>query len=112
MTYSIDIRKKALKYVREGASNRQAAERFAVDEKTIRNWLKCKNLSPKKHGPRQRKINKQELIQHVKDYPDMILRERAAHFGVHINAIFYAFKRLGIVKKTDALSGKDVYKKM
>ena len=35
-----------------------------------------------------------------RDYPEALLKERAAHFGVHINAIWTAFKKLKITKKT------------
>jgi hypothetical protein len=31
------------------------------------------------------------------------LKERAAHFGVHINAIWVALKKLKVTKKNDAI---------
>ncbi len=39
----------------------------------------------------------------VRDFPDALLRERAAHFGVTINAIWVALKKLAITKKNDQI---------
>ena len=111
MTYSIDLRQKVIKFVTDGGSKTEACRVFSVDRKTIYNWLDSSSLTPKKHSPRTRKINKSELIQFVKDNNDMILREYAEHFGVHINAIWSAFRSLGIRKKNDEIQGTYVYKK-
>jgi hypothetical protein len=37
----------------------------------------------------------------------MVLRERAAHFGVGINAIWVALKVIGYTKKNDAVRGEE-----
>jgi hypothetical protein len=37
-------------------------------------------------------LDKAALAAHVRDFPDALLKERAAHFGVHINAIWVALK--------------------
>jgi transposase len=54
---------------------------------------------PKPAKECQRKLDKAALAAHVRDYPDALLRERAAHFGVHINAIWTALKKLKVTKK-------------
>lgn len=41
----------------------------------------------------------------------MYLRERAAHFGVAVNTMHYALKRLKIVKKRKTVSRKMFYEK-
>ena len=58
------------------------------------------DLRPKAHGPRQRKLDKAALKQHVSDYPDARLIDRAAHFGVHTNAIWYQLRKMKLVKKS------------
>jgi len=66
---------------------------------TLHRWLNAKTLSPKKHGLRNRKIDKKALRKHVEDHPDMFLHERAEVFGVHSSSISRSLKTLGIVKK-------------
>jgi len=101
MTYSLDLRERAVAYVRDGGAPTEASRIFGIDRKTIYNWLSRTELAPAPSGPRRGKIDKAALAQHVKDYPDAILRERAAHFGVHTNAIWSMLKTLGITKKND-----------
>ena len=48
---------------------------------------------------RHRKIDKALLRRHVKEHPDMFLRERAAMFDVHISSMGRALKKLKIAKK-------------
>ena len=103
MTYSLDLRSRAVKYVEDGGQKTEACRLFNIDRKTLYNWLNADDLQPKPHGPRRRKLDKEALRQHVRDYPDALLRERAAHFGVHINAIWVALKQMNVVKKNDTL---------
>ena len=101
MTYSIDLRERAVAYVRSGGSQAEASRLFKVTSRSIYNWLRRDSLSPKPHGPRRRKLDKAALAEHVRDYPDALLRERAAHFGVQINSVWVALKQMNIVKKND-----------
>lgn len=103
MTYSLDIRKRAVSYVNQGGSKAEAARLFGVGRQTLYNWLGAEDLRPKEHGLRRRKLDKEALRAHVRDYPDALLRERAERFGVHINAIWVALSQMKIVKKNDAL---------
>ena len=52
------------------------------------------------------KIDMDALAQHVDDYPDAYLHERAAVFGVTFQAIHCALKRLGISYKKNATASK------
>jgi len=99
MTYGIELRERVLSYIEEGGSHAVAARLFKVTPRTIYNWQHRQNLAPKKHGPRQRKLDKLALERHVDENPDALLRERAAHFGVHVNAIWVALHALNVVKK-------------
>jgi transposase len=103
MSYSIDMRERALQNVQEGMSKSAVCRLFKISRQTLHNWMNSSSLSAKKVETRQRKLSKEALAAHVREYPDMLLRERAAHFGVRVNAIWVACKVLKISKKNDAL---------
>jgi len=106
MTYSPDLRSRVLRFVKQGGSKVEASTRFGVHRLTIYSWLRQGPLKPRKRPlTRQRKLDKAALLQHVKDYPDALLRERALHFDVHINAIWQALQQMKIrIKKNASLS--------
>ena len=85
-----------------GGSKAEAAHRFSISRQTVYNWLGRDDLSPKKHGQRHRKLDKARLRRHVHEHPDALLRERAAVFGVTLQALSYALARMGIGKKKNA----------
>jgi transposase len=103
MTYSVDLRERAINYVRQGGQQSDAARLFTVSQKTISRWLKAPDPKPKQVIERRRKLDKAALAAHVSNFPDALLRDRAAHFGVAINAIWVALKKLSITKKNDHL---------
>jgi putative transposase len=103
MTYSVDLRKRAISFVNEGGSKADAARIFGINRQTLYNWLESKDLHPKRCGPRRRKLDKAALAAHVQAHPDALLRERAAHFGVRVNAVWVALRRMQMTKKNDAL---------
>ena len=45
MTYSLDLRKKALDYVESGHSQLEAAAVFGVTSRTIWNWIQKKRIT-------------------------------------------------------------------
>ncbi len=99
MSYSADLRERVVAYVRDGGSRTKASKLFQVGRTTLYRWLNATDLQPKPARERRRKLDKAALAAHVRDYPDALLRERAAHFGVRINAIWMALKKLKITKK-------------
>lgn len=103
MSYSVDLRERVVGFVRGGGSRAQAAALFQVGRTTIHRWLNAPDLHPRPALERRRKLDKAALAAHVRDFPDALLKERAAHFGVHINAIWVALKKLNVTKKNDAL---------
>ncbi len=101
MIYGIDYRRRVISFVREGGSKAEAARLFKVSRNTIYEWLKLgDDLSPRLSKTRRGKIDKKALERHVEEYPDALLRERAAYFGVCTNAIWEMIRKLGFVKKT------------
>jgi len=103
MTYSIDLRQRVVSFVKKGGGMVEAAQRYDVDRKTVYNWVHCEDLRAKPHGRRLRKLDRAALAAHVKANPDALLRERAAHFGVGVNAIWVAMRTTGLRKKNDTL---------
>ena len=101
MTYSIDLRERAVSFVHSGGSQAAASRIFNVSTRTLYNWLRSADLTPKQHGPRKRKLDKVALAADVRDTPDDYLRERAARFGVSEVAIFKALRQMQIIKKND-----------
>lgn len=106
MTYSLDLRSRAVDFVRTGGSQAEASRIFGVTTRTLRYWLGRNDLAPKRCGTRHRKLDRTALAAHVRAQPDALLRERAAEFGVSSVAIFKALRQLDIRKKNDTLCGK------
>ena len=101
MAYGIDYRRRIITFVNEGGSKLEAARLFKVHPDTIYEWLKRgDDLSPRPAKTRRRKIDKEALRRHVREYPDALLRERAVVFKVTPEAVFYALQAMKIVKKT------------
>lgn len=104
MTYSNDLRVRVVEYVRAGGLKTEAERLFGVTRPTIYRWLSCpKVTSPRPRATRKRKLDKSLLTAHVRAHPDALLRERAAHFGVRVNAIWVALRKLNIRKKNDKI---------
>ena len=102
MAYSIDLRQRVVAFVEEGGSKAEAARRFRVSGWCVQDWCGRSDLAPKQHGPRQRKLDRLALRQHVAHHPEATLKERAQHFGVAINAIWYALQRLQVTHKKNS----------
>lgn len=102
MAYSNDLRVRVVQFVESGGSKDEAVKIFNISLKTIWNWIKRKhegNLARKVRETSPRKIDNDLLLKFIDSNPDAYLREVAEHFGVTIQAIFYACKRLKISLK-------------
>ena len=103
MTYSYDLRIKALDFIEKGGSKVKASRVFGVTVQTLINWSKRKrsgNLTPnRKRETKPRKLEAEKLRTYIEKYPDQYLREIAEEFGVTPTAVFYACKRLKITLK-------------
>lgn len=100
MHYPITFRRKVLAQIEEGMCKREAARLFKISPQTIYSWLRREDLKPSLAQHRHRKIDKAKLRRHVKAHPQMLLRERAAIFGVSVPGLSIALKTMKIVKKT------------
>ena len=102
MSYSIDLRERVVAFVKAGGTKAEAARRFSVSEGSVHNWLKRNNLAPIKVKRRHRKLDWNALERHIQQEPDVRLKDRAEHFGVHTSAIWYAIKQMNITRKKTA----------
>jgi transposase len=102
MTYSLDLRNKALKYIENGGTWTSASQTFGVAVRTLAHWLSRKrqnNLSPKARPTGSYKIDEGRLKDFIAKNPDAYLREIAEEFKITIPAVFYACRRLNITLK-------------
>lgn len=101
MAYSLDLRERVINRLKQGHSVEATAELFQVSPATIYRWRNRPSLERTVVSQRRRKLDPQALRQHVKDYPEARLIDRAKDFNVHPSAIGHALKRHRItVKKT------------
>ena len=103
MSYSIDLRERVIGYVQGGGSQGEACRLFNVDRKTIYRWLHRPAATLSGPRTRQRVIDKAALARDVLRHPDMLLRERAAQFGVTPSGMWRALRALGMRKKNDEI---------
>ena len=102
MTYSLDLREKALKYLDKVGNRQQVVEAFNITLRTLERWIRRKRdncLAPKKSKSSPSKINDEKLRLFIREHPDAYLREIAEQFGTTLQAVFYACKRLKISLK-------------
>ena len=115
MTYSYDLRMRVLKYLERGGSKKEASQIFGFTSRTMLNWIKRKNrgcLAPTKRSRGPYKIDEEKLKRYIEEHPDHYLREIAEIFGVRLESIFYACKRLKItLKKRPHFTKKGVKRK-
>jgi transposase len=103
MSYSLDLRERTVRFVKEGGGPTEASRVFGVSRKTLYNWLGRSTLKATPRLVRNGKIDKAKLVSHVNAYPDALLHERARQFGVTPSGICRALRKLGIGKKNDTV---------
>ena len=99
MTYSSDFRRKVLSVrKKEGLTIAEVASRFCVGIATVTRWLKNPEPKTTRNKPAT-KIDMAALARDVLEHPDAYQYERARRFGVSIQGINYALRRLGVSYK-------------
>lgn len=115
-SYSVDLRERVLSYLEKNPDKKAASTLFQVGIATIFRWVARKkqkgNVEPLRRKYAYKKIDDQKLIEYVEVNPDHFLSEIGEHFGLTLQTIFYALKRLKITRKKRRLSiGKEMKKK-
>lgn len=114
MTYSLDLRNKALKFIENGGTWLSASQTFGVAIRTLAHWLRRKrqnNLPPTARQTGSYKIDETRLKDYIAKNPDAYLREIAKEFGTTIPAVFYACRRGKITLKKRRRTTKKETKK-
>ena len=101
MRYSKDLRRRVVKYVRQGGSKAEAARRFGISRPAVYAWLSLgDNLSARKPGPRKaHKLDWEALRQGIESNPEKMMLEWAREFNVVPAAILYAMRRMKLSRK-------------
>lgn len=102
-SYSLDLRERVLNHLEKKNDKKIASELFGVGIATIYRWVNRKklngNIEPIRRKYAYKKIDDQKLIEYVDANPDHFLSEIGEHFGLTLQTIFYALKRLKITRK-------------
>ena len=85
MAYSKDYRQMILAKLQSGETYRALSLEFGISKTTILNWKK--QPERKVRASRTYKIDLEQLVQNVIDYPDAFQRERAVRFNCSDRAI-------------------------
>lgn len=103
MSYSCDMRERALELLSEGKKKTEVARILGVHRQSVQNWARqaeAGRLSAGTPGPKQNsKVPEDELREAIEARPDARLSELAHQLGVHTSTISKALKRLGIRRK-------------
>lgn len=103
MSHSKDLRARAIKYVEQGGSIKEACRIFEMSRSSFQRWRSIKaktgTLSPKSRIKSPYKIDNELLKIYINEHPDAYLNEIASHFEVTIPCISIALKRLKITRK-------------
>jgi putative transposase len=110
MAYSLDLRRKVIKFVQDGGSITKASKRFNVGRTTIYRWLSKEDLESTKVESCKRKIKMKELEKDVEINADTKLKEKASNFGVTLAALIYRFKKMKITRKNKSFTVKVIIK--
>ena len=108
--YSVDLRKRVMKYLDEGKDKKSASSMFSIGISTVYRWIQERkergNIQPKIRPFAYKYIDDEKLKQYIENHQDAFLWEIAEEFSVTKQAIFYALKRLKITRKKRQISTK------
>jgi transposase len=114
-SYSVDLRERVLKHLEKNPDKKAASVLFQVGIATIFRWVSRKklkgNVEPLRRKYAYKKIDDQKLIEYVENHPDHFLSEIGEYFGLTLQTIFYALKRLKITRKKKPHSTRREMKK-
>ena len=101
MRYSSDLRKRVLGFIENGGSKTEVARRFQVSRTCIYTWLAAPDpFTYEKPCPRRpHRLDPDALAADVKAFPSATQKERATHFGVSQQCVWYGLKRIGCNRK-------------
>ena len=105
--YSVELKKRVLDYIDAGHEKVAACKVFKVSRQTVYDWLaqrvKLGKVSAPRRGARKRKLEREELIEHLRQHSDAYLQEIGKHFGTSGQSILDACRRWGITRKKNLI---------
>ncbi|MGA2871826.1 MAG: IS630 transposase-related protein [Verrucomicrobiota bacterium] len=106
--YALDLRERVVEFLQAGGSKPEAQQRFKVGRSTVYRYLEAaqtNTLAPKTSWGSWRKLDPDQLREHVKKHPDATLKELQTALGVSHNAVWVRLRQLGFtLKKTHQIS--------
>ena len=103
MAYDEKYRIRAVEYRKEGHTIEATAKIFKISTSALKDWIKKFDETGEiKNKPLTRtykKINPEELLTYLNEYPDAYLSEIAKKFNCWPSAVEKALKRLKITRK-------------
>jgi transposase len=103
MAYSVDYRKRAVEYYREGHTEAEVSDAFKIGPPTLHDWEARYDRGdlaaqyPKSRAPR--KIPLHELVVYVDAHPEDFQREIGEHFKCSHQAVSKALAKMGYTNK-------------
>ena len=105
--YSTDLRKKVIKFIEQGNTQKQAAEVFNLNKATVnRWWLRNKregHVSPRKNMGKKPKVSKEEFEIYVAQNDDFTTAEMGKYFNITSAGALYWLKKFGYSYKKKAI---------
>ena len=106
MAYSVDLRSRAVDFVKEGNPQEQASLVFKIGTATIERWMallsETGSLERRKLNRKAPKFESEKLQAYIEENPDALLKDVAEHFNGSITGAFHALKREKITLKKRA----------
>jgi transposase-like protein len=100
VSYSLDLRQRAVEAVREGEGTQEAvAQRFKISVSSLKRWLTRAHLEADKPGPVAPCLDLAALKKVVQDKPDLYLDEYAKLLNTSSSTVSYNLLKLGIRRK-------------
>ncbi|XVJ51632.1 MAG: hypothetical protein HEQ32_05970 [Vampirovibrio sp.] len=100
MSYSEDLIKCVVEYVKEGGSKSNASRLYKVSRPTLYRWLNAPSLKAKKPGPKARRsIHLIDLQNLIDAEPDLYLAEMAECFNTSYSTVWRGCRDLEITRK-------------
>jgi transposase len=103
MAYSIDFRKRAIEFMKEGHTGKELYEAFKIYPSEIKKWQKLLDktgsLEPQYPKTRKGKIDLAKLKQELERKPDLTLPELAKIFKCKKQSVDAALKKAKITRK-------------
>jgi transposase len=108
MSYSKDLRERALQAVRNGHTKAEVSRMFGLGENTLRDWENLEaetgSLANRPLNRTAYKINREKLLQWYRENPYSPNKETAIAFNCSVSGIRDAKKAMGITRKKTQFS--------